>query len=142
MKFIEIGEGGHVDGLRVAKNIIVVDDISSVHTFISVGKNGRITNLDAEGNEVHTPASYAEKLTDDRAEFFSRLDEMNASIESIEDDMQKQKVKVLLKEAQSLGITPKDEWSFQTILKSTFEIAKNTGAAVLASCITAYFGTP
>lgn len=54
MKFLEIGDGGKIDDLKFHRNIMVVDDISKVETFISLGKNGEILKLDAEGNEVHT----------------------------------------------------------------------------------------
>ena len=63
MKFLEIGEGGKIGDLKFHRNIMVVDDISKVETFISLGKNGEILNLDAEGNEVHTPESYSQKLS-------------------------------------------------------------------------------
>jgi hypothetical protein len=140
MKFIELGEGAQIDGLKVTRNIMVVDDISKVATFISVGKNGRITNLDAEGNEVHTPASYTEKLVSERADFFSKVDEAKSAVESIENDLQKQKIKNLLKEARSIEYSMDGEEKFQRVLVTMLSAIKDTGAAVLATCITAYFG--
>ena len=73
MKFLEIGDGGKIDDLKFHRNIMVVDDISKVETFISLGKNGEILKLDAEGNEVHTQESYSQKISKERQDFFEQI---------------------------------------------------------------------
>ncbi|WP_212743828.1 hypothetical protein, partial [Klebsiella pneumoniae] len=50
----------------------VVDDLSHVESFVTVGERGEVINLDADGNELHTPDSYREKLKIERGEL-SRL---------------------------------------------------------------------
>lgn len=140
MKFIEVGEGSEIGTLNVRRNVMVVDDISSINTFISVGKNGKIAHLDAEGNEVHTPASYAKKLESDREEFFAEVERQKDSIEQISDDLLKQRLKNALAQAKRQGLDSGGEHNFKQIIATAYEIAKSTGAAVLATCISAYMG--
>jgi hypothetical protein len=140
MKFIDIGEGAEIGRLDVKKNVVIVDDLSQVETFISVGKNGKIETLDAEGNEVHTPASYMKKLESDRAVFFAEVESVSDSIDQIEDELLKRRIKNALAQARLVDISPEGEHKFKQIIRTVFEIAKNTGASVLATCISAYIG--
>jgi hypothetical protein len=140
MKFIDVGEGAQVEGLRVHRNIMIVNDLSHVESFISVGKNGKVINMDADGNEIHTPASYADKVALDRREFFEVVDSIKDSIELIADQLLKQKIKAALVEAQTQETNPDGEHKFKKIIGGILEVAKGAGVAVLANCISAYIG--
>jgi sRNA-binding carbon storage regulator CsrA len=140
MKFLEVGEGAEIGILNVRRNVMVVDDISTINTFISIGKNGKITHLDAEGNEVHTPASYAKKLEIDRGEFFAEVERCKDSIDQIKDELLKARLKDSIAQASQQELDAIGEHRFKQIIKVAYEIAKNTGAAVLATCICAYIG--
>ncbi|WP_137922873.1 hypothetical protein, partial [Klebsiella pneumoniae] len=51
--FMKIGAGAKVTGLRMKRNVMVVDDLSHVESFVTVGERGEVINLDADGNELH-----------------------------------------------------------------------------------------
>lgn len=140
MKFLDIGEGGKIGELIMKKNIMVVDDISKIETFVSLGKNGEITKIDADGNEVHTPDSYTKKLKNERAQFFDELKEIRTSIESITDDVAKQKIINALRDAEAQTLSQEGERHFTKILGGVLKVAKDVGAAVLAGVITSYLG--
>ncbi|MCA4960985.1 hypothetical protein [Pseudomonas sp. Y24-6] len=140
MKFIDIGEGAKIGELIMTKNIMVVDDISKIETFVSVGKNGEITTVNADGNEVHTPESYAKKLKKERGELFVQLREMRAVIDTIADDFAKQKIKNALRDAEAQPLNQEGEWHVKKILGEVLKISKDVGAAVLSGVITSYIG--
>ncbi|WP_274643431.1 hypothetical protein [Pseudomonas serbica] len=140
MKFIDIAEGGKVGELNLTKNILVVDDISKIETFVGVGKNGEVTTLTADGNEVHTPESYAKKLKNDRSEFFSEIAKIRTAIDSITDDLAKQKIKNALRQAEAQPLNQEGEHQVKKIFFEVLKTAKDIGAAVLANCITTYLG--
>ncbi|HBS8451967.1 TPA: hypothetical protein MAT95_005448, partial [Klebsiella pneumoniae] len=48
--FMKIGAGAKVTGLRMKRNVMVVDDLSHVESFVTVGERGEVINLDADGN--------------------------------------------------------------------------------------------
>ncbi len=50
---MKIGAGAKVTGLRMKRNVMVVDDLSHVESFVTVGERGEVINLDADGNELH-----------------------------------------------------------------------------------------
>ncbi|PWE39630.1 hypothetical protein C9I50_18360 [Pseudomonas prosekii] len=140
MKFIDIGEGAKIGELTMTKNIVVVDDISKIETFVSIGKNGEITTVNADGNEVHTPDSYAKKLKKEREDLFSQIKDMRAVIETIPDDFAKQKIKKALREAEDQPLNQQGERQVKNILGEVLKISKDVGAAVLAAVITSYIG--
>ncbi|MGP5566392.1 hypothetical protein ACTXN8_03225 [Pseudomonas helleri] len=140
MKFLEIGEGAKIGELTVNKNIMVVDDVSKIQTFVSIGKNGDIIRINADGNEVHTPESYADKLKIIRGELFNQLNENRTSIESITDDLAKRSIKSALKEAEAQTLDEEGEWKVQEILCDVLKVSKEVGAAVLVGVITSYLG--
>ena len=111
MKFLEIGDGGKIDDLKFHRNIMVVDDISKVETFISLGKNGEILKLDAEGNEVHTQESYSQKISKERQDFFEQIKNLESEITSIKNDVMQSKVRSKIKEIEELPID--DEFNFK-----------------------------
>lgn len=140
MKFLELGEGASVEDLQFNRNIMIVDDISKVSTFISVGKNGRILRLTADGNEVHTPESYSQKLNSDRSEFFDAIVKLNEDIDGIANELVKQRIKNSLQEASRQENSLDGECRFKRILSELYVISKDAGIAVLASCIATYIG--
>ena len=140
MKFIDIGEGAIVDGLRLNKNVIIADDLSKVETFVSVGKNGRVINLDAEGNEVHTPESYYEKLSYERADLFTKFKECELEISSIKNQVMQSKIKSKIQEIQALPIDSNNEFDFKRKLIELKDLSKLVGIGVITNLISGYLG--
>lgn len=138
MKFLEIGEGGKIDDLKLHRNIMVVDDISKVETFISLGKNGEILKLDAEGNEVHTQESYSQKISKERQDFFEQIKNLESEITSIKNDVMQSKVRSKIKEIEGLPID--DEFNFKRKLSELKDLSKQVGVGILTTVISAYLG--
>jgi len=140
MKFIDIAEGGVVDGLKLTKNIIITDDLSKVETFVSVGKNGRVINLDAAGNEVHTPDSYYQKLKSERMDLFSSFKECELEISLLKNQVMQSRIKNKIKEIEKLPIDIDKEFDFKKKLTELKDLSIQVGAGVLTSVISAYLG--
>ena len=138
MKFLEIGDGGKIDDLKFHRNIMVVDDISKVETFISLGKNGEILKLDAEGNEVHTQKSYSQKISKERQDFFEQIKNLESEITSIKNDVMQSKVRSKIKEIEELPID--DEFNFKRKLSELKDLSKQVGVGILTTVISAYLG--
>jgi len=140
MKFIDIGEDATVDGLTLNKNVIITDDLSKIETFVSVGKNGRVTNLNADGNEVHTPESYYEKLSYERADLFTQFKECELEIASIQNEVMQSRIKSKIQEINELPINIDNEFDFKRKLGELKDLSKQVGVGVLTSVISAYLG--
>ncbi|EJD6043684.1 hypothetical protein J9231_17290 [Providencia rettgeri] len=137
---IRIGSGSKVENFKAKRNIVVTDDLSIVDSIISVGDNSEIINLDADGNEVHTPESYKQKLKRDRQDFFEGLHEIQADINSIQNDIVAFKIKKELVGAQNQPMTAKGEFTFKKILGNILSMSKDVGCGVLTAVITKYLG--
>lgn len=139
MKLIEFGDGVQVGELKVNRNIVIVDDISKIQTLVVVGNNGTFETIDMDGNEVHTPESYSEKLRGARSEFFEDLENIRDSIASIKDELLKKKLNNALAEAKNQPLDEEGEWKFKRALNQALDFARETGVAVLSACIVKYF---
>lgn len=138
LKFLDIGEGAKVNSLNLDSNVIITDDLSKIESFVSVGRYGEVVNLDAKGNEVHTPESYATKLRLTRHEFFEKFEQCKEEIESIKDELVRSKIKRLINEAKEQDLTPQGEHKFKECLGKVKDFAINVGASLLATCISNY----
>jgi len=137
MKFIHIAKGGKVDGLKLSKNIVVTDDMSSV-VFVDVGENGEVINLDADGNQVMTPEAYKNKLKHDRKELYVELANFKSKLEEIENEIAKARIKRQLNEVEELAsqYDMKSEWKLRQAVTSLKDACKNIGYGVIAGLIT------
>ena len=140
LKFLEIGEGGKIGDLTFHRNIMVVEDISKVETFISLGKNGEIINLDAQGNEVHTPESYSQKLSKERQEFFDQIKNCELEISSLQNEVMQAKIRKSLNEAKQLPNTSEGEFDFKKKLGEIKSLSKEVGTQLLTAIIMKYLG--
>lgn len=140
MKFLEIGEGGKIGDLKFHRNIMVVDDISKIETFISLGKNGEILNLDAEGNEVHTPESYSQKLSKERQDFFEQINNCELEISALQNEVMQAKIRKNLAEAKQLPNTSEGEFNFKKKLGEVKNLSKEVGTQLLTAIIMKYLG--
>ncbi len=138
--FMKIGADAKVTGLSMKRNVMVVDDLSSVDSFISVGERGEVINLDAEGNELHTPESYRSKLEVERTELQHSLVKAEDEINSIGNDIVARKIKNQLGEALSQPMDAHGEWNLKRILSGTLELSKQVGCGILTTAITHYLG--
>ncbi|WP_136024035.1 hypothetical protein [Klebsiella oxytoca] len=138
--FMKIGAGAKVTGLRMKRNVMVVDDLSHVESFVTVGERGEVINLDADGNELHTPDSYREKLKIERGELQASLEKAKEEINSIDNDITSQKIKNQLSAALSQPMDAEGEWNTKRILQGVLDLSKQVGCGVLTAASTHYLG--
>ena len=140
MDFIKFGNGAKVSDSSISKNIFIVDDLSQVETFIRVGDDAEIIRVDIDGNEIHTPASYALKTQSQRDKLFAELAECQEAIDSIQNDFAKHKIKKALTDAAAQDLTNVGEWNFKQIISIAATTSKEVGVAVVAAVIGKYLG--
>ncbi|QIC69830.1 hypothetical protein [Acinetobacter indicus] len=129
MKLVNLGKGSKVHNLKVNRNIIVVEDISQVESLINIEENGEVIHLDAEGNEVHTPDSYAVKINALRREIF---DDLEQEISKLRNEITQAKLNNRLNELKSLPATTDGQWNFRRGLEKLKDFASDLGAKVVA----------
>ncbi|EMK0754263.1 hypothetical protein AB7211_15520 [Providencia rettgeri] len=135
---IRIGNGAKVEKLQAMGNMVITDDLSAIDSIISIDDNGEVKDLEADSNEVHTSESYRQKLKHDRQGFFDGLHEIQADINSIQNDIIAFKIKKELVDAQNQPMTPKGEFTFKKILGDILSMSKDVGCGVLTAVITKY----
>src|SRR5690606_39105932 len=108
---------------------IVVEDISQVESLINIEENGEVIHLDAEGNEVHTPDSYAVKINALRREIF---DDLEQEISKLRNEITQAKLNNRLNELKSLPATTDGQWNFRRGLEKLKDFASDLGAKVVA----------
>ncbi|MCO8058039.1 hypothetical protein [Acinetobacter towneri] len=129
MKLVSIGKGGKVGDLKVNRNIIVTEDLSRIDSLVDIQENGEVVRLDAEGNEVHTPESYAIKINASRREIFDELEE---EISKLRNEITQAKLNNKLNELKSLPATIDGQWNFRKSLEKLKDFALDLGAKVVA----------
>lgn len=129
MKLVSIGKGGKVGDLKVNRNIIVTEDLSRIDSLVDIQENGEVVRLDAEGNEVHTPESYAIKINALRREIFDELEE---EISKLRNEITQAKLNNKLNELKSLPATIDGQWNFRKSLEKLKDFALDLGAKVVA----------
>lgn len=129
MKLVSIGKGGKVGNLKVNRNIIVTEDLSRIDSLVDIQENGEVVHLDAEGNEVHTPESYAIKINALRREIFDELEE---EISKLRNEITQAKLNNKLNELKSLPATIDGQWNFRKSLEKLKDFALDLGAKVVA----------
>ncbi|MUH98743.1 hypothetical protein GNP63_19770 [Aliivibrio fischeri] len=143
MKFINIGEGAKVDGLKLTRNTVVTDDMSQV-VFVDVGKNGEVINLDAEGNQILTPKAYKDFLNSRTQELKLSINEFSEQLKLIENDIAKAKINRQLKIVQEeLNLIPEsseNKFNYNRALSQLKDTCVNLGYGVLAGIITTKLG--
>ena len=143
MKFINIGEGAKVDGLKLTRNTVVTDDMSQV-VFVDIGKNGEVINLDAEGNQVLTPEAYKDLLNSRTQELKLSINEFSEQLKLIENDIAKAKINRQLKIVQEeLNLIPESserKFNYNRALSQLKDTCVNLGYGVLAGIITTKLG--
>ncbi|EMR4041856.1 hypothetical protein C3415_07655 [Acinetobacter baumannii] len=132
MKLVNLGKGAKVHRLGVNRNLIVVDDISKIDALINVEENGEIIHLDAEGNEVHTPESFAKKVTSQRNEIFFQLE---SEIQKLKNEVTQAKLLRELHDLKNYPKTMKGEWKFKQALIKFKDFAIDLGAKVVAEIV-------
>lgn len=140
MDFIKFGNGAKVSDSSISKNILIVDDLSQVETFITVGDDAEFIRVDIDGNEIHTPESYALKTKSQRDKLFAELAECQGAIEGIQNDIAKHEIKKALKAAAAQDFTSEGEWNFRRIISVAATTSKDVGVAVVSSVISKYLG--
>ncbi len=141
MSIIKFGDRAKLQDSKVSRNILIVDDIATVETsIISFGDDAEIIRVDLEGNEIHTPESYALKVKGRREVFFAELSGCQQAIESIQNDLAKQKIKQGLAEAAQQEMTDEGEWKFRRIISGVAHYSKEIGVSVVAAVIGNYLG--
>ncbi|MDD9158397.1 hypothetical protein PVK64_19720 [Aliivibrio sp. S4TY2] len=143
MKFINIGEGAKVDGLKLTRNTVVTDDMAQV-VFVDIGKNGEVINLDAEGNQVLTPEAYKDLLNSRTQELKLSINEFSEQLKLIENDIAKAKINRQLKIVQEeLNLIPESserKFNYNRALSQLKDTCVNLGYGVLAGIITTKLG--
>lgn len=140
MDFIKFGNGAKVSNSSISENILVIDDLSKVETFIRVGDDAEIVRVNIDGNEIHTPESYALKIKSQRDKLFAELSECQDAIESIQNDIAKNEIKRALAAAAAQDLTRDGEWSFRRIISVVATTSKEVGVAVVSGVIGKYLG--
>ncbi|HIF9497433.1 TPA: hypothetical protein ACX6SJ_001868 [Photobacterium damselae] len=137
MKIVQVGKNGKVDGLKLTRNIIVTDDISSV-IGVDIGENGEVKNLDAEGNEVMTPEAYALKIKQERQPLLAELALFKEKLNHIENDLNKARIKRELCKVENLTnqYDMSSQWELSRAIKILKETCFNVGCGVIAGLIT------
>lgn len=103
-------------------------------------ERGEVINLDADGNELHTPDSYREKLKIERGELQASLEKAKEEINSIDNDITSQKIKNQLSAALSQPMDAEGERNTKRILQGVLDLSKQVGCGVLTAAITHYLG--
>ena len=138
MKIVNVGKNAKVNGLKLTRNIVVTDDVSSV-VGVDIGENGEVTNLDVDGNEVMTPKAYELKIKQERQPLLSELALFKEQLDHIENDLNKARIKRELYKVEKL--TGQYDISSQSELTGAIKILKetcfNVGCGVIAGLITA-----
>lgn len=129
MKLVSIGKNAKVHNLNVKRNIIVTDDISKIDSLIDIQENGEIIHLDADGNEVHTPDSYANKMAPIRN---ANIYALEIEILKLNNDVTKAKLSNALDKMKNFPPTIESEWEFKNSLTKLKEFASDLGAKVVA----------
>lgn len=142
MKFIHIGEGAKVDGLKLEKNIIVSDDLSQV-VFVDIGKDGEVINLDANGNQVLTPEAYRDHLIAEVKRNKETLAGFSEKLLSVDNDIDKARIsrqlKLVLHELEST-VHNKTQFNYKAALSKLRDMCTNLGYGVLSGIITKMIG--
>jgi len=138
--FMKIGADAKVTGLTMRRNVMIVDDLSHVESFVTVGERGEIVNLDADGNELHTPDSYRAKLKIERSELHASLEKAKDEVNSIDNDLISQKIKNQLNAALSQPMDAEGEWNTKRILRGVLDLSKQVGCGVLTAAVAHYLG--
>ena len=136
--FMKIGTDAKVTDLSMKRNVMVVDDLSQVECFVEVGERGEVINLDAEGNELHTPESYRLKLEAERGGLQASLTKAGEEINSIGNEFVAQRIKNQLADALSQPMDIHGESKLKRILSGTLELSKQVGCGVLTAALTHY----
>jgi len=129
MKLVNMGKGSKIHNLTVSRNVIVTPDISKIDSLIEIQENGEIIYLDANGNEVHTPESYAAKITLQRQEIFKEIEH---EISQLTNEITQAKLNSQLNELKLLPSTMPGQWDFKDALKKFKDFASDLGAKVVA----------
>ncbi|ENV03505.1 hypothetical protein [Acinetobacter sp. NIPH 817] len=129
MKLINLGKGAKVHNMGIKRNMIVVDDVSQIDALVNVEENGEIIHLDAEGNEVHTPESFASKITIQRNEILLQLE---SEIQTLKNEVTQAKLLAKLTTLKNHQKTMKGEWKFKEALTKFKDFASDLGAKVVA----------
>lgn len=140
MDFIKFGDGAKITDSSIIGNVLIVDDLSKVETFIRIGDNSEIIRLDVNGNEVHTPESFALITKSRRDALFAELAECQEAMISVQNDLAKQKIKQALTLAAAQDLTIKGEFDFRRIISGVATSSKEIGVAVVAGIISKYLG--
>ncbi|MFQ2730227.1 hypothetical protein ACK3YQ_06140 [Aeromonas caviae] len=142
MKFIQIGEGAKVDGLKLERNIIVSDDLSQV-VFVDIGKDGEVINLDANGNQVFTPEAYRDHLIAEVKRNKETLADFSEKLLSVDNDIDKARInrqlKLVLHELEST-VHNKTQFNYKSALSKLRDMCVNLGYGVLSGIITKIIG--
>jgi hypothetical protein len=128
VKLVSVGKGGKIGNLKVNRNIVVTDDLSKIDSLIDIQENGEVVHLDAEGNEVHTPESYAVKINALRREIF---DDLEREISKLRNEITQAKLNNRLNELKSLPATTDGQWNFRRGLEKLKDFASDLGAKVV-----------
>lgn len=129
MKIVNLGKGGKIHNMNVSRNIIVTDDLSPIDSLIEVQENGEIINLDADGNEVHTPKSYAIKITPIRNK---QISDLELEISNLKNEVTQAKLLAELNKMKSLPYTMKGQWAFKDALIKFKDFSMDLGAKIVA----------
>lgn len=141
MSIIKFGDRAKVTDSKINRNILVVDDISTIETtLITFGDDAEVIRVDVEGNEIHTPESYALRVKGQREKLFAELAGCQKAIEGIQDELAKQEIERGLAEAAQQELTEDGEWRFKRIISRVAQYSKEIGVAVIAGVITNYLG--
>ncbi|WP_439826176.1 hypothetical protein [Aeromonas caviae] len=142
MKFIQIGEGAKVDGLKLERNIVVTDDMSQV-VFVDVGKNGEVINLDAHGNQVLTPEAYRDYLVVEIEKNKIKLKEFADKLMEIDNDTDKARInrqlKLVLQELDA-SVHNNSNFNYKMAISKLRDICLNLGYGVLSGILTKMIG--
>lgn len=129
MKIISVGKNGKVGNVTMIRTMIVTDDISKIEALVEIQENGEIIHLDLEGNEVHTPESYAKKITVIRREVFEELEQ---EISNLKNEITKSKLNSRLEELKQLPATSRGQFEFRKRLGYFKDFASDLGAKIVA----------
>ncbi|AGH35070.1 hypothetical protein ABD1_11820 [Acinetobacter baumannii D1279779] len=85
--------------------------------------------MDAEGNEVHSPESFANKITIQRNEILLQLE---AEIQTLKNEVTQAKLLAELTTLKNHPKTMKGEWKYKEALTKFKDFASDLGAKVVA----------
>lgn len=134
MDIIKFGNRANISDIKVIDNVVIVGEHSKIDSFINIGDDAEVKGLDAVGNEVHTPESYAMKVKGARDKIFLDLRNSRA-IEAIYNDQARQKINLLLQQAAQQDFTVSGESRFKEIMLGAGRFAKEVGVAAVAAII-------